>query len=437
MTQGNRILLDLTSFPTKPINIFTSDSKVYQEFVTNPEKMVDAEGDFVSLSKKVFVLSNAFPGRIYNFFFSGYAPRERMFYLSEVYQVTFPDANKPGSVTNKSYSDLATIIITNLIPVTNIVTNDYYHTNYETNIIIEKVYEDILLQASVNYDLKTINIRSSYLKNPLGVSLSQVSGEKTNEVYVQPMTVGGTNSVPHFFDYTLSNATKGQGYSFVLNVKESNGKSLVSRRTDILFPEVGAPPTNVFEYPKDLAQYQPIGLLELFSVATLFRAGETKQANRLFQAIKKPENPISSYLFWKAILDYTEKGDSEAAILNFYEVIRLNVYRSEVFQAYLWLGSIFLEERLRHPSLLKLAENYLKTAYAMPGDSRFKDDVLYYLAKVYFATRQEDSQAATKLKDHLRFIKNTHLINPMSTYFDIKLKKEIEILPQLQIFESE
>lgn len=425
-TQANRIFCDISKFPSRTVGVYVADNKIYRDFVTNATLMLDVPPDFLVKNQDVFVYSNVQPGKSYQFFFTYYDAKRPMFYLSGVYRVDIPKLVTP--------EELAAIEAARR-PVTNVITNAYTNTLYITNIIIQKVFDDISLQATVDPEKKTINLKSGFLRNPTEATLYQVEGGRTNQVYrTEKFSAKEDRESPFSFQYVLSNAARGQGYRFFLFMRDKDGRELFSKSTDVYFGESATPfVTNALGkivYPTSLSQYQPMGQLDLYAVANLFWAGQDRDAWQLFSQIRRSEKPDSSYLFWKAVLEYSVNTNLEASIIGFYDVIRLNSYRAEVFLSYLWLAKIFLQEKGRSPKLLEMAESYLKTAYAFEGDSRFKDDVLYHLAMVYYYSNQKK-----KLEDHLRFIKNTRLVNSLSTYYDLDKKRELEILPALNALE--
>ncbi len=426
-TQGNRILCDLSRFPSKKIGVYVADAKIYRDFVTNATLMLDVPPDYLLKDQDVFIYSNTQPGKSYQFFFTYYDAKRPMFYLSGVYRIDIPVVYTAEQLE---------IIAASNRPKTNFVTNTLYFTNTITNIIIQKVFDDISLQATVDPEKKTINLRSSFWRNPTEAMLYQVEGGRTNQIYrTEKFSAKEDRETPFAFHYVLSNAARGQGYRFFLIVRDKDGRELYSRSTDISFGEGVTPfATNAggrVVYPQSLSQYQPLGHLDLYAVANLFWAGQDRDAWQIFSQIRRSEKPDSSFLFWKATLEYSVNTNLEAAITGFYDVIRMNSYRAEVFLSYLWLSKIFLQEQSRNPKLLEMAETYLKNAYAFEGDSRYKDDILYHQAEVYFYSGQKK-----RLEDHLRFIRNTKLVNALSTYYDLTQKKELEILPALRALEN-
>jgi hypothetical protein len=433
VTQPGRILFDLRNWPAKPVHVYASTLQVYSNLIQNPALILDLPAEFVSPDRSIFALTNAEPGKTYEFFMATYIPRDRKLFLSAVYTVTM-EGGAPA-VSNIPPPAALTGVVTNFL--TNEVTNwvTLIVTNEITNTVVKQVtnWAPLDLLLSTDNDLRVIGLRArAPTKNPVSLGLRQVKAGETNLTPLGQIE-GGEESHWRTWSFAFTNAPGGSGGTASLWAFDEAGKALAGRSVDVYFPDAAAPlTTNVFEYPDELSRYQPVGHLGLFAVANLFAIGRFSEAQERFARLRVPQTPDSSWLFWKAILAYVARGATEESADGFTRVIQKNQYRSEVFQSYLWLAMIFLHERSRQPRFLELAREHLDHAYAMPGESELKDDILYYQALAYRL-----SGDAKRLAEHLRFIRNARLVHPLSTAWNIAQKRPVELLPLLKTLEGE
>lgn len=435
VTQPGRILFDLRKWPAKPVQVYASTLQVYSNLISNPALILDLPAEFLSPDRAIFALTNAEPGKTYEFFMATYVPRDRKLFLSVVYSVTM-EPIEPG-VSNAAPVVAPAGVVTNFITleVTNTVTTTLVVTNEITNTVVRQVTNwapvDLLLSTDNDQRVIALSAREP-MKNPVSLGLRQIKAGETNLTALGQVE-GGEASAWRTWHFAFTNAPGGSGGSASLWAFDEAGKALAGRSVDVYFPDAAAPlTTNVFEYPSELSRYQPVGHLGLFAVANLFAIGRFAEAQERFARIRPPEAPDSSWLFWKAILAYAAGGATEEAVEGFYQVIRKNHYRCEVFQSYLWLAMIFLQERSKQPRFVELSREYLDLAYHMPGESDLKDDILYYQALAYRL-----SGDAKRLAEHLRFIRNARLVHPLSTVWNITQKRPVELLPLLKNLESE
>ncbi|MBN8218811.1 MAG: hypothetical protein J0L75_19380 [Spirochaetes bacterium] len=431
LTQPGRILFDLRRWPSKPVHVYASTLQVYSNLYQNPALILDLPAEFVSPDRKIFALTNAEAGKTYEFFLATYIPRDRRLYLSAVYSVTMDPA--PGQPTNAA-APLAGV-------VTNIVTNEVIHTlvvsvtNEVTNTVVQQVtnWAPIDLVMSVDNDERVVALRApNLLKNPLKLALLEMKGGQTNQTALGRVE-GGEGAPGRHWAFGYTNAPGGTGGTLSLWALDPEGKPLAGRGLEVFFPDAASPATtNVFEYPTELSRYQPVGHLGLFAVANLFALGRFTEAQERFAAIRTPETPDSSWLFWRAVLAYVARGAVEESLTGFARVIQRDQYRAEVFQARIWQGMITLQERPRQARSLASARASLDAAYAMPGESEWKDDILYYQALAW-----KRSGDAPRLAEHLRFIRNARLVHPLSTVWDISQKRPVELLPLLRALETD